>query len=113
MKHNKRQTKKQITRRLDLIRQAGYFLNCNYHPVKLTSYGYYNKDVFGTDVEGIALTTGVSCSCSVYYCSPVPITDEKARNLVTMWKQGGDRALAIHEGGWTEESYSAFEKEWR
>lgn len=111
---NRRKIKREIRKTLREILRTGYFVNCNYHPIKLTEYGFSHHDVFGTEVAGIGLTINKSISrCSVWYCNPEPISEEKALEMVETWKQGGDRALAITYGGYTEEQYTQFEKEWR
>lgn len=110
---DKRKRKKIIRKRLRELLTTGYFINCNYHPVELTSYGFSHHDIFGSDVDGVALTNGGGCSCSMWHCNPEPITKEQALEMAEVWKNGGDRALAIKYGGYTEEQYTQFENEWR
>lgn len=113
MSYNKRIQKKHIKKLLNEILDTGYFINCNFHPVRLTEYGYWAKDICGTDVDGVALTNDGKCSCSVAYCRPEPITEKVAFEMVEVWKAEGDKGLAVRYGGYSSEDYDAFEKEWR
>lgn len=110
-----RQSKKRLGKRLDSILTTGYFVNCNYHPVKLTEWTWGSKgtDLFGSDVSGIALTNNGGCSCSLAYCMPESITEAVAVEMAEHWRLYGDRGLAVKYGGYTEEGYSQFEKEWK
>lgn len=113
MAYKDRIRKKRLGRRLDSILATGYFMNCNYHPVKLTEWAWGGKDVFGSDVEGITLTDNTACSCSLFYCSPVLLTEAVALEMAEHWRLHGDRGLAVKYGGYTDEGYTEFEKEWR
>lgn len=113
MSYNKRIRKKRIKKLLNEILETGYFINCNFHPVRLTEYGYWAKDVWGTDVDGVALTNGGKCSCSIAHCGPEPITEAVALEMVEVYKQQGDRGLAVKYGGYTDDAYTEFEMMWR
>jgi hypothetical protein len=110
MPYQKRIMKKRLKKLLNKILEKGYFVNCNYHPVRLTEYGWGKWDHV---VDGVALTTGRGCSCCLRNCSPEPITETRALEMVEVWTNGGDRALAVRYGGYTEEQYTEFEKMWR
>lgn len=110
MSYISRIRKKRTKKLLNEILEKGYFVNCKYHPVRLTEYGWGKWD---HDVDGIALTNGRKCSCCLWNCGPEPITQAQAEEMAEVWKAGGDRALAIHYGGYTEEQYTEFEKMWR
>lgn len=110
MSYISRMSKKRARKLLNEIIEKGYFVNCNYHPVRLTKYGWGK---WTHDVEGIALTNGGKCSCCLKNCCPEPITEAQAEEMVEVWKSGGNRALAIHYSGYTEEQYTEFEKMWR
>ena len=110
MKH--RIHKKQLSKILDTILETGYFINCNYHPVKLTEFSWSGKDLFGSDVDGVSLINGNGCSCSLHYCRPTPITSKIAEEMVEIYNKQGNKGLAIKYGGWDEKSYEEFEKEW-
>lgn len=110
MSYKQRIRKKRNRQLLDSIISTGYFVNCNYHPTKLTGYSW-NK--WNPDVSGIALTNNGKCSCSLAHCGPDPIVESQALEMVAIWQKGGDRALAIYYGGYTEEQYTEFEKMWR
>ena len=110
MPYAKRIRKKRAKKLLNEILEKGYFVNCNYHPVRLTKYSWGKWD---HDVGGVALTNGGLCSCCLYNCVPEPITESQAIEMVAVWKKGGNRALAVRYGGYTEEAYTEFEKAWR
>lgn len=113
MAYKERIRKKRLGKRLDSILNTGYFVNCNYHPVKLTEWTWSDKDLSGSDVSGTALTNNGGCSCSLAYCQPDSITEAVAFEMVEVWKIHGDRGLAIKYGGYAEEAYTEFEKEWK
>jgi hypothetical protein len=105
--------KKRLGKQLDRIIETGYFVNCNNHPVKLAGWCWAGKHVFDSDVDGTSLTTGGGCSCSLFYCSPVSITETVALEMVEVYKQQGDRGLAVKYGGYTDDAYTEFETMWR
>ena len=113
MPYAKRLRKKRAGQLLDKILETGYFIDCNYHPVKLTEYSWGSKDLYGSDVSGISLTTGKGSSCSIFYCGPEPITEAIALEMASVYKDHGNKGLAIRYGGYTEEQYDEFEKMWR
>ena len=113
MPYATRLRKKRLSKLLDSILKTGYFVNCNYHPVKLTEYTWDGKDLFGADVSGISLTNNGYCSCSLYHCAPEPITESVALEMALVYKEHGDKGLAVQFGGYTEEQYDEFEKMWR
>lgn len=113
MPYAKRIRKKHAGQLLDQILKTGYFVDCNYHPVKLTEWTWIGKDIFGADVSGISLTTGKGSSCSIFHCGPEPITEAIALEMASVYKDRGDKGLAIRYGGYTEEQYAEFEKMWR
>ena len=110
MAYVQRMNKKWARKRLDKILETGYFVNCNFHPVRLTEYGWNKWD---HDVDGIALTNGGKCSCCLNNCQPEPITEAIALEMVEVWKIEGDKGLAVRYGGYSPEDYDAFEKIWR
>jgi hypothetical protein len=114
MAYKERIAKKHIAKQLDKIIKTGYFINCDFHPAKLTSFGWNpKKDLCGTDVDGISITTNKGCSCSIKYCDPEPITELTALEMLTIYTEQGDRGLAIKYGGYTEQEYDEFVKNWR
>lgn len=102
--------KKRAKTLLNKILETGYFVNCNFHPVRLTEYGWNKWD---HDVDGVALTNGGKCSCCLFNCVPEPITETVALEMVEVWRSEGNRGLAVRYGGYSPEAYDAFEREWR
>ena len=102
--------KKRAKKLLNEILDTGYFVSCDFHPVRLTEYGWNKWD---HDVDGIALTTGGKGSCCLVNCVPEPITEAVALEMVEVYKQQGDRGLAVKYGGYTDEAYTEFERMWR
>ena len=113
MAYNDRIRKKRLGKLLDSILETGYFVNCNYHPVKLTEWTWGGNDLYSADVSGVALTNDGRCICSLAHCAPDPITETVALEMASVYKERGDRGLAIKYGGYTEEQYTEFEKMWR
>lgn len=113
MAYKDRIRKKRLGKLLDSIIATGYFVNCNYHPVQLTEWTWGGKDLYGADVSGIALTNNGRCSCSLAHCAPEAVTEAVAFEMTEHWRMHGDRGLAVKYGGYTEEVYTEFEKEWR
>jgi hypothetical protein len=102
--------KKRAKRLLNEILETGYFVNCNFHPVRLTEYGWNKWD---HDVDGIALTNGGKCSCCLVNCVPEPITERVAMEMAYVWHTEGDKGLAVRYGGYTPEAYDEFQRMWR
>lgn len=102
--------KKRAKKLLSQILETGFFVNCNFHPVELTEYGWNKYD---HDVDGVLLTSGGKCSCCLVNCVPEPITKRIALEMVEVWKNEGDKGLAVRYGGYLPEDYDTFEREWR
>ena len=113
MPHKRRLIKKQLKKLLADIESTGYFTDAGYHPVRLTDVGWCSKDIFGSEVEGIRLTTGRTSSAGLYYDGPAAVSEETAYEMQAEWTKTGDRGLTVNYGGRTEEDYNQFEKEWR
>jgi len=110
MAYSRRINKKWARKRLNKILETGYFINCNFHPVRLTEYGWNKWD---HDVDGVALTNGGFCSCCLNNCQPESITETVALEMIEVWKVEGDKGLAVRYGGYSPEDYDTFEREWR
>ncbi len=80
--------------------------DCNFHPcVVIKNYGEGTIDV-------ISLASYKPNSCSLFHCGIVKLTQEELNERIKIYNDKGDKGLAML-CGWTEESYEAFEKEWR
>ena len=110
MSYVRRIRKKRAKKLLNEILDAEYFVDCNFHPMRLTEYewGKWNHDV-----TGIALTNGGKGCCCLMNCVPDPITETVALEMVEVWKSEGNRGLSIRYSGYTAADYDQFEKEWR
>lgn len=102
--------KKRAKKLLNEILDTGYFVDCSFHPMRLTEYGWGKWD---HDVTGIALTNGGKGSCCLMNCVPEPITEKVALEMAEVWKSEGDKGLAVRYGGYSATDYDQFEKEWR
>ena len=82
---NRRKIQREIRKTLQEILKTGYFVNCNYQPIRLTEYSFCHHDVFGTEVAGEGLMNKAISRCSVWHCNPEPDSKEKALEMVETW----------------------------
>lgn len=85
---NWRKTKKYNRKRVESLSRSGYYLDCNYHPCKITNLMMYGKLCDG-DVEGICLIpTRHGSSCSIYNCAPTALSENEAKERANYIENG-------------------------
>jgi hypothetical protein len=76
-----RKLKRLMNQYMKRINYGKYFIDCRYHPCKVTEYFIRSEDPYGSYVDGISLVDNSGTSCSCYYCRPEPISKELALEM--------------------------------
>jgi len=88
-----RKKKKLVRNRSDAIERLGYFENCSYMPAKVTKvYPYRTSNpssMYGSSVEGTDLVRNCGCSCSMFHCAPIPLSEKEALERVSYFEENG------------------------
>lgn len=98
---------------LESFEPGQYVIGHNYHPSIVLRVDICPSDVYGSDIDVFDLVGMHESSISLMHSVPEIIDEEKATKLLEVYKQEGDRGLAKCVGGWTDETYDEFEKNWR
>ncbi len=90
-----------------LIPNVTYAMGCRGHPGLVTKRSYWPgwslQDLFGASVEITSLIDGIEEGCSIYYCSPMPISKEEAERRIEEIKTTHDADLSVKYGYAVEE----------
>lgn len=105
---NKRRIKRNIKKRARaLIPNVTYAMGCRGHPGLVTKRSYWPgwllQDLFGASVEITSLVDGIKEDCSIYYCSPTPISKEEAKQRTEEIRTNHDADLSVKYGYAVEE----------
>lgn len=107
-----RKHKRKINHLRKKIPVGGYFLACDSIPAKCTEKDFYTNDLYGNGVLGNSLLDGHGCSCSLWYCSPEPLTKERAYELIECYKNNSWAEYQVMLHGGSLEYYEEMDKVW-
>ncbi len=65
---------------------GAFFIGCNNAPCRVTVSFWHPRFPYDSYVEGVSLIDGTTTSCSLVQCSPTPISEQKAREMVEFAK---------------------------
>lgn len=77
-KWDKRKQKRSVMSRAKKLANGTYALGCRGHPGIIQNKVIRPQDIHGSDLDVVSLLDGVEGSCSIYHCSPDPISKEWA-----------------------------------
>ena len=81
MKHDQRKSKRRVIRLYKKLATNSFAIGCRGHPGIVQNKRFTYLDVHGADLDVVSLLDGSAGSCSVFNCSPDPITGDFARWL--------------------------------
>jgi len=91
---DRRKKKRELSKRSRKLRVGNYAIGCSGNPGIVVFNNWYPGDIFNSYVKIKSLVDGNIESCSMYNCSPDPITKEFAEKYaVCIIEQGRKKAL--------------------
>lgn len=83
-----------------------YIEDCAYHPCIILTNDWGDLDCWD-------IVRGNWTSCSLFHCGIKKLTYDEVKEHIDLHRTGGEKALAMKYGEWTEKDYEEFEKNWR
>lgn len=103
MTTDRRKRKRLINKLANDLSRKGYFINCEMLPAKVDEVVVQTRDWLGSDVTGTNLIPSRGkCSCSLWHCSPNPITKNLAEKLVSVYLNDKDSYSAFLDSHWND-----------